>query len=182
MEALIERIYNTLVKNPVTGILCATLVLLYSSGALSTVNCEDNSYVGHVWRATMHGNLMHLAINCYSLYTLSKLEGIYGSFNYSILLAILWLGSAYLQHLMGILNSKGYFPFPTCSVGISATILGLVVFENIVKNDGIDKTQVRQMLLLLIIPFIQNPQVSIAGHMSGIVTGSTLASLYNVIM
>ena len=145
------------------------------------VDCTNNCFGQHILHSVIHANWIHLIVNTYSLYNLSNLEKVYGSANYAMLIMLLFIGSSYVQYLLKVLNKiyPSLFPKTKCAVGFSAVIMGLIGFESISKKaGGIDYSQ---LMLLLVIPLV-NPQISMSGHLSGLIVGAFLAYMSNVFM
>ena len=168
-------IVQILAQRPVTTLISSLLFILFAGNSLNLADCTNNSFQQHLLHSFLHANMSHLMVNLYSIYNLSFLETTLGSTNYAVLITSILILSSYIQHLFGKMNEAGFFPFPTCAVGFSAVILGLVVYYNLTTGGGFNSEQLRQMIVLLIVPFIRNPKTSLAGHLSGIIAGSVIS-------
>lgn len=161
----------------ITFIVIITLVLIQISQEFSTtatgsfIDCDDTSYLRQLYHSLTHGNLLHLAINLYTFYQLSILETQLGSKNYFILLiAILFLSSGiYL-----LMNKLLYGNKIVCSVGFSGVLFGLIVWSRFIMNGSFNTTDMKMLLVLLILPTLRNPQISFMGHLSGLLAGLIL--------
>lgn len=171
------NIIQILAQRPVTTLVSGLLFGIYANNSLGLADCTNNSFLQHLLHSFLHANMSHLMVNLYSVYNLSYLETTFGSTYYALLLTLILVLSSYIQHLLGRMNEAGIFPFPTCAVGFSAVILGVIVFYNLMQDGGFNLEQFKQMLILLIVPFIRNPRTSLAGHLSGILSGGILGIL-----
>lgn len=167
-------IVSNILKTPVTSALIASMVGLFLSGSDKLIDCNNTGNLyQQLLHSFIHANWMHLLINMYSLYVLRYLELSYGSINYTITIGLILVLSSLIQTLIAKLP---YWPFESCSVGFSAVILGLIVFDRLNINQWvIDGNQLKYMAILLIIPVIRNPRTSLTGHLSGIIAGIILA-------
>ena len=163
------NIINTAFDAPVTWSLMIILTLIYLSSPEKYIDCTNNNFKQHLVHSFIHTSPGHLLTNLYSLYSLSYLERSYGSFRYALISVFSLLFSTWIQTL---LSKQLWWPFTTCSVGFSAVILGVVIFDRLSANNWIvDFAQLQNMLVLLILPFIRNPRTSLTGHFSGILAG-----------
>jgi len=168
-------IVSNIFKTPVTWALIVSMVSLFLSGKSDgLIDCANT---GSIYQETLHsfihGNWTHLLVNMYSLYILRYLELSYGSMTYTLIIIIMLILSSLIQ--AGI-TKLPYWPFQSCSVGFSAVILGLIVFDRLNINQWvIDGNQLKYMFILLILPVLRDPRTSLTGHLSGMISGVILA-------
>lgn len=174
-------IISTMLKTPVTWTLIISMVTLFLSGKSDDlVNCSNK---GSVYQETVHsfihGNWTHLLVNMYSLYVLRYLELTYGSVTYAIIILVMLILSCVIQALIAKLP---FWPFESCSVGFSAVILGLIIFDRLNINQWVvDGNQLKYMAILLILPVLRDPRTSLTGHLSGMIAGVILALMSGVL-
>lgn len=152
---------------PVTSVISIFLLLVYLAGGLNYANCDNDSYSRFLLHSILHANLTHLLVNLYSLYRLSYLETTYGSWTYLILILSLYLSSSYIIYLF---QKQSIIDVNTCAVGFSAVILALIAYEKVTMRT-FNLESVQELLLILLIPVLKNPKISLIGHLSGILAG-----------
>ena len=121
----------------------------------------------------LHGGIMHLAVNMYSLYILGmQIEEIYGKTKYIIIYFVSGIGGSLLSYF---LNPRVF------SVGASGAIFGLLsamlVFAYI-NRDRIRKSYIRNLLFILILNIsigLSIPNIDNAGHIGGIIAGGIIS-------
>ena len=149
------------------------LLLLYGSGR-GNIDCSFQGLRNQLWFGLIHGNALHLIVNVWSFYQFSYLETILGSRNYLILILSIWVLSSVIYWLIN-LNLVTLFTGPLCSVGFSGVILGLLIWSRMMfRNDAFDLREIWLWFLILFVPVIQNPRISLLGHLSGILAGILL--------
>lgn len=136
---------------------------------------------GQYWRlitpAFFHGNLMHLAVNCYSLYNIApSLERLTGSSR----LVVTYLIAA----LAG--NVASFYGSPAPSLGASGAVFGLggalamYFYQNkslYGKRSDYVLKQLWQTLLINMMYGFANPRIDNYGHVGGLVGGALVAYL-----
>ncbi|KMZ67742.1 Rhomboid-like protein [Zostera marina] len=173
-------------KKPFNGRLCTNIllglnVLVYiaqvaSEGRLMFMGAKVNSLItqGQIWRlatsAFLHGNLIHLLVNCYSLNSIGPpVEMFSGSKRFMTV----YLTSA----IASSLASYRFCQSP--SVGASGAIFGLVgslaLFvlrhRNLVNTPNGDLLQIGQVILLNLFIGLATPGIDNWGHVGGLVGG-----------
>lgn len=122
----------------------------------------------------IHFGIMHIAVNCYSLYGIGMfIERTLKTRNYLIVLFVSALATTGLPYLLYLLNG---FEANTVSGGISGVIFGLIgslgalaiYFKNIFMN--IFKQLAPNLILMLVISFLV-PSISLSGHVCGFIGG-----------
>ena len=131
---------------------------------------------GQYWRlvspALVHGNLMHLAINCYSLWNIApSLEGLTGSPRMLVTYFVAAIGG----------NVASYALSPRPSLGASGAVFGLggalaMYFyrnKNVYgrRSDYVLKS-LWQTLLINVLYGLTNPRIDNFGHLGGLVGGA----------
>ena len=122
----------------------------------------------------IHFGLMHIVVNCYSMYNLSCfVEYLMGSKKYLIVILASMLSTTGLPYIAYLLLGIGVH---TVSGGISGVIFGIIgaigalylfyptQLRDIARNLGMN------VLLMLFISFIV-PTISLSGHVSGMIGG-----------
>jgi len=155
-----------------TGIVTLTLIAIQIFASNSLLDCNDTGIQRQVLHSLIHGSATHLLVNIFTFIQLYRLEQILGSRDYFILIVIILIMSSILYWL---LNKLLYGSEVICSVGFSGVLFGLLVWSRMVINGGTFNLQ--EILLwsgLLIIPVLQNPRISLLGHLSGLLVGLML--------
>jgi Uncharacterized membrane protein (homolog of Drosophila rhomboid) len=145
-------------------------------------------YVEHqYWRLLtshfIHFGLLHIVLNCYSLYGLGIfIESVLKKKKYLIMLLISAISTTGLGYLLFLMNGYG---IDTVSGGISGIIFGLIgglgalalKYKNIYMD--IFRELLPNVLVMLLISFIA-PSISLSGHVFGLIGGfvGTLIVLY----
>ena len=123
-------------------------------------------------RAFYHGNLNHLIANGISLYSLSFMENVIGSWTFLFAIIFIWIVSSlllYLEHL--ILPSRKVY-----TIGFSGVIFGLIVLYYTLLNQSPGITSLG--LIVSIVPQIFMPGISWEGHICGIIAGLLYVMLF----
>ncbi len=134
---------------------------------------------GQYWRlvspALVHGNFMHLAVNCYSLWNIAPaLEGLTGSPRMLVTYFVAAIGG----------NVASYVLSPHPSLGASGAVFGLggalaMYFyrnKNVYgrRSDYVLKS-LWQTLLINVLYGLTNPRIDNFGHLGGLVGGAVRA-------
>ena len=163
------------------GLLLANVLLfgaqVLTRDALTVAGAKVNAliYAGQWWRlitpAFLHGNLMHLAVNCYSLHNLAPMvETLSGS---KRLLAV------YLAAAVGG-NVASLFGSAAPSLGASGAVfgvggaLGMYFYQNKEiwgKKADYMLQSLWQTLLMNVLYGLANPRIDNWGHVGGLVGG-----------
>lgn len=122
----------------------------------------------------IHFGLMHIVVNCYSLYNLSCfVEYLLGSKKYLVIIIASMLATTGLPYIAYLLCHIGA---NTVSGGISGVIFGIIgaigalyLFYPYELKD-IARNLAMNVLLMLVISFIV-PSISLSGHISGLIGG-----------
>lgn len=127
---------------------------------------------GEYWRFLtamfLHGNEVHLLVNCYSLYMVgSQVEKLFGHINMTV-----------IYFVAGLLGSVSSFAFsPNVSVGASGAIFGLLgaMFYFAIKRPSLLKSSFGiNLVTTLIINLVygaMNPRIDNYAHLGGLVGG-----------
>lgn len=142
--------------------------------------CINN---GEVWRlltaAFLHGGIMHLACNMYSLYVVgSQIEVIYGKFKYIIIYVLSAIGSSGLSYLMAP---------KSLSVGASGAIFGLLgamlVFA-IKEKNRLNKGVIGNIFAVIALNLYIGLTVSNIdnyGHIGGLIIGIVISVILSIV-
>jgi membrane associated rhomboid family serine protease len=146
---------------------------VYADGALSGQAVADGDWWRIVTFGFLHGGLLHLLFNTYVLYFLgSLLEPEIGKLRFGLIYAVSLVGGA----LGALLTSLPY----QATVGASGAVFGLMAAAFVaLRARGIDPMQTGigiMILLNLAITFLI-PNISIGGHVGGLITGGIVAYL-----
>lgn len=134
----------------------------------------DNQYYRLLTANFIHFGLLHIAVNCYSLYGIGMfIEASLKPKKYAIVLLVSALATTGLPYLLFLING---FEANTVSGGISGVIFGLIgalgalaiKYKNIFMD--IFKQLAPNVILMLVISFIV-PTISMSGHVSGLIGG-----------
>ena len=122
----------------------------------------------------IHFGLMHIVVNCYSMYNLSCfVEYLMGSKNYLIVILASMLSTTGLPYIAYLLCGIGAH---SVSGGVSGVIFGIIgaigalylfyptQFRDVARSLGMN------VLLMLFISFVV-PSISLSGHVSGMIGG-----------
>lgn len=122
----------------------------------------------------IHFGLLHIAVNCYSLYGIGMfIEASLKPKKYVIVLLVSALATTGLPYLLFLMNG---FEANTVSGGISGVIFGLIgalgalalKYKNIFMD--IFKQLAPNVIMMLVISFLV-PSISMSGHVSGLIGG-----------
>lgn len=179
-------------KYPVTCSLIALCVIYYIGTSLlfsfdmsavqgMAAGAFNPAYVryGHQYYRLLtanfvHFGIMHLAVNCYSLYNMGTfIERLLPRKDYLIILLVSALATTGLPYLLYLMNGYGV---SSVSGGISGVIFGLIgvvgalyklyphIFRDVAKALAIN------VAMMLAISFLV-PSISLSGHVSGLFGG-----------
>lgn len=156
-------------------------VLTKDSITLVVAKVNQLILAGQYWRlltpAFFHGNLMHLAVNCYSLYNIApSLEKLGGSSRLVVTYIIAAIAG----------NVASFYGSPAPSLGASGAVFGLggalamYFYQNKSlygkKSDYVLK-QLWQTLLINMVYGFANPRIDNYGHIGGLIGGAVAAYL-----
>lgn len=130
---------------------------------------------GEVWRlitcAFLHGGIMHIACNMYSLYIIGpQIEYIYGTTKY----IIIYLISCFTSSLLS------YIASPSISVGASGGIFGLMgalLAFAILERHRLEKKYISSLIQVILVNLfigLSLSNIDNFGHLGGIAGGFTL--------
>lgn len=171
---------NDLEAMSTTGIVTFTLIAIQIFASKTFMNCDDTGFNRQILHSLVHGSLAHLLINIFTFIQLYRLEQMLGSFNYFILIAIILVLSSLLYWFM---NRLLYGSSVICSVGFSGVLFGLLVWSRMILNGGaFNLKEIALWATILIIPVLQNPRISLLGHLSGFLVGLMLWPILSPIL
>jgi rhomboid protease GluP len=133
-----------------------------------------NQYYRLLTANFVHFGLIHVAVNCYSLYGIGKfIEHVLKTKKYLCVVFVSGLTTTLLPYILFLING---FEAYTVSGGISGIICGLIGslaalalhYKNVFMD--IFKQLAPNIILILIISFLV-PSISLSGHVSGMIGG-----------
>jgi membrane associated rhomboid family serine protease len=138
-------------------------------GALVPVLIADGQYYRLVTSMFLHYGLVHLLMNMWALWVLGRLlEGALGSLRFLALYLLAGFGGSIAVYLFA--NPKG------ATVGASGAIFGLFAALFVVlRRLGRDTSSVVPILVINLFITLTVPNISIGGHLGGLVTGAVVA-------
>lgn len=155
--------------------------VLHKYGALINVGqmTSNLDYLRLITSAFLHGGLLHLVFNMYSLYVIGpQLESFFGKIKY----LIIYLGSAILGNLLSMLFLTDRY----VSVGASGAIFGLLGaliyfgYHYRVYLSGVIKSQIIPLIAInLFIGFMMSGINNVA-HIGGLIGGVLLSKALGV--
>jgi membrane associated rhomboid family serine protease len=160
---------------PVTVFVSVILVvvfLMYLSGKIRSLPCGSGVNKAFM-RHFVHIDPMHLLINLYAFYVLSRVEVQMGSGPFLGLLVFLLIVNMAIEVVLHILNPE----FP-CSIGFSGILFGIAAWELFVANE-VNTGLLLLLAAMVINPSLQNPRASLLGHSIGAIAGVIGALLWN---
>ncbi len=139
-------------------------------------SCEHD-VLNIAYRQFVHVEIIHLLVNLYALYVLSRVERNIGFKNFSILILSLLVVSTLME--LGV--SK--FIDLNCSIGFSGILFGIVAWE-LVTGQDVDFSLIAVLFFMVLQPSLTNPKASLVGHAigacSGILVGLTWKRIDNI--
>ena len=159
---------------PVSVFLAVTIIIvfsLYLTNLLKSVPCEKN--LGTIFiNNFVHIDLYHLMGNLLGLYSLSRIERSLNTKKFIILITSLLITASTLEVI-----TYRIFPSIPCGIGISGLLFGLITWELIIVQK-LDFTLVLSIIFTVVIPSIKSQNVSLLGHISGIISGIIIAIIW----
>lgn len=134
----------------------------------------SNDIVNNIIRPFYHANALHLIANFISFYGLSPIEELMGHLQFLIAIFFLWITSSMLL----LFYHKLIPSRKITTVGFSGVIFGLTVIY--IRLVNVDPNMSYIKLLLSILPQIVIPNVSIEGHICGILAGILYVTLFSL--
>lgn len=146
-------------------IIFAILVLVFiRHGVLNHEFSCEHSMLNIAYRQFVHVELMHLLVNLYGLYALSRVENKIGLKNFLILVLSLLVVSTVLEF------GASKFIDLNCSIGFSGILFGILAWE-LVTGQSVDFSLIAVIIFMVIQPSMTNPKASLIGHAIGAVSG-----------
>ena len=159
---------------PVSVFLAVTIIIvfsLYLTNLLKSVPCQKN--LGTIFvNNFVHIDLYHLIGNLLGLYSLSRIERSLGAKKFIILVTSLLVTASVLEVII-----YRIFSSIQCSIGISGLLFGLITWELIIVQN-LDFTLVLSIIFTVVIPSIKSKNVSLLGHISGVIAGIITALIW----
>jgi membrane associated rhomboid family serine protease len=180
-ELFVDNIYYNIKNNlniklkriPITTSIIVILMIiccLYITTLVKIIPC-GRDVLSSFYSNFIHIELSHLFVNIYVLYTLSIVEERIGSNKFfKLIITSLIINSIIETFLNKIFNIS-------CSIGFSAIIYSLIVWEFITTN-GFDIYLISSLIIMIIIQYLYDHKSSLTGHFSGILTGIFIGFIY----
>lgn len=161
----------------ITSFLYGLEMNAYEGIQVGAFNGQIVSYYSEYWRLLsanfLHFGLMHIVVNCYSLYNVGMIsEEIFGKRDYLIICMISALSTNLIPYLLYLYNG---YDAGTVSAGISGVIFGIIgsllalVHEQRELKDIFQPLFINVAIMILISVIV--PNISLSGHMSGLAGG-----------
>lgn len=143
----------------------------------------DNDYWRFITANFLHFGVLHVLVNCYSLYNIGRfIEQTFKPKQYAFILLISAIFTNLLGYILYLLFDTGAF---TVSAGISGVIFGLLGTLCVIayKYKGLYYRVYRQLLPNILLMFaisLMVPSISLWGHLGGFIGGAiaTLIVVY----
>lgn len=143
---------------------------LYHFKYLIDVPCK-NSFINVVLRNFIHTNTFHFISNLAGLIILYKVESSTGFNHFALIfLSLLFINSIIEWVLYQYTNMK-------CSIGLSGIIFGFAVFE-LMNVSNCTLSALIGLVAMITLPSIKNSDVSVLGHLIGVVSGMIIGMIY----
>lgn len=151
--------------------------LLVSAGANARQLVENGEYYRLITCMFLHGGLIHIACNMYSLYCIGPLvEQVYGKLKYILIYFIAGISGSVLSAL--------FMSYKIISVGASGAIFGLlgaVLVVSIKLRKQIGKNLLLNILSVIVINLIISftlPNIDYSAHIGGLIGGIITGMLF----
>lgn len=134
----------------------------------------NNEYYRIITSQFIHYGLIHLAMNCYSLFGIGMfIESVFSKKNFTIITISSFVSTTGIPYLLFLMNG---FEANVVSGGISGVVFGMIgslaalafVYKDVFLH--IFKQLSSNLILMLLISFLV-PSVSLSGHVSGLIGG-----------
>lgn len=162
---------NNILKKPVFLTLSIIMIFVFVVvNSIKHVPC-GKGILRNTARNFTHQDFYHIASNLITFYLLSDIETIYGSKAFLFLIFQILILCILIEQVI----SK--YTHINCTIGFSSILFGIVSWELIYVNNGIDIYVIYSLLCIVILPSITNKKASLFGHVIGLVSG-VVVSLY----
>lgn len=161
-------------NNPISAFIATVVIVifsLYTTNAIKTIPCEKNM-IDNFKSTFVHVDCIHLMSNLYALYALSRVERELGFKKFFFL--IIFLVCVNTAFETGVHKLTNKIP---CSIGFSGVLFGIMTYE-IITHKGIDSYILSSILVIVILPSLQFKNVSLSGHLLGVISGVLSALLF----
>lgn len=152
---------------PVSLFLSVSIIIIFSlylTTVIKTIPCGKD-IMSSFFSNFVHADSYHLMSNLIALYALSRVEREIGMKRFIGLILFLLIFNTITETII----HKAY-PQIKCSIGFSGVLFGIMTWEIITKKD-IDFILILSIVIMVIIPSVQNPKVSFTGHAVGALAG-----------
>lgn len=152
---------------PISSFIAVSIVTIFSlwiTNVIKTIPCGD-TVLSSFYSNFLHIEPAHLVGNLTALYALSRVERAIGSTKFIVLIVFLLTFNSIVEAVM----HKRYPNIP-CSIGFSGVLFGIMTWE-MVTNDKFDMVTFLSIIMLVIMPSMQNYKASLSGHAIGAIAG-----------
>ena len=160
---------------PVSVFLAVSVIIIFSlyfTNLIKSIPCEKS--LGTIFvNNFIHIDIYHLMGNLLGLYSLSRIERALGAKKFIILISSILIIASILEII-----TYRIFPSIPCGIGISGLLFGLITWELVIIKK-LDFTLVLSIIFTIIIPSLKSKNVSLLGHISGIIAGIIISLLWN---
>jgi membrane associated rhomboid family serine protease len=160
----IKKDFKDIPVSTFIGVSIIIIFILFNLQIIKTIPCGNNIHEVFITNF-VHINLKHLVVNLYALYTLSRVEQEMGLKSFIWLIIFLLLFNTLIEFIIRI-----YWKNIKCSIGFSGILFGIVTWE-IASKRKIDIEMILAIIIMVIVPSLQNKKASIIGHFIGALSG-----------
>ena len=155
---------------PVSVFLAVSLTVIFSlylTTLIKTIPCQRDimsSFISNF----IHTDISHLLVNLFALYSLARVERDIGPKKFIKLLVFLLVFNTIIETII-------YKIFPTikCSIGFSSVLFGIMTYE-LITTKKLDFMLLASVVGTIILPSLKNQNVSLVGHIIGVISGGIL--------
>lgn len=147
-----------------------SVYLLYSFDIFKKIPC-DNSFINILIRNFIHTNMLHIVSNIAGLVILYKIESSSGFHQFALIFLSILLLNTFIEYILYSVTDIN------CSIGLSGIIFGFAVFE-LINHTDCTLAAITALLAMVVIPSLKNSNVSIVGHLTGVLAGLIVAIIY----
>lgn len=157
----------------VSTFLASIMIIVYMLFETQTLTLLDlpcqNSVKDLILSQFVHIDFTHIVLNMLSFRVISKLELIVGNLKYlGIIGSIVGLNVFFEKLARTLFNLN-------CSIGFSGVLLGLVAYDTVMRQGyKLDPMTSLFLLYTALAPALYIPNLSISGHLIGILSGSII--------
>lgn len=150
-----------------------TVYCLYHFQYWKNVPCE-NDFTNILFRNFIHTNTFHFISNLAGLIILYKVESSTGFNHFACIFTSILILNSFVEWVL-------YKNFDlSCSIGLSGIIFGFAVFELLTLSDC-TLSAITGLVAMITLPSIKSTDISIVGHLVGVLSGIVVALMYKCV-